>query len=126
VPAPPDAAGARVAELVAVLSYPADLGLGQPMKHCMRQTVIALRLADHPAAACIFVEHGLAHDERTQRLQRRLERVQRVVFDGCHLTRRIADLVTSAGFTITDLDTFYAQGSPKFAAAMSFGVTRSE
>ena len=28
------------------LSYAADLGLGQPMEHCLRQTVIALRLAD--------------------------------------------------------------------------------
>lgn len=37
----------RLAELVAVLSYGADLGLGQPMQHCLRQTVIALRLADH-------------------------------------------------------------------------------
>jgi putative nucleotidyltransferase with HDIG domain len=39
------AAGVRVAELVASLSYAADLGLGQPMEHCMRQTVIASRLA---------------------------------------------------------------------------------
>jgi HD-GYP domain-containing protein (c-di-GMP phosphodiesterase class II) len=31
---------------VATLSYAADLGLGQPMEHCMRQTVIALRLAN--------------------------------------------------------------------------------
>ena len=38
--------GVRVAELVATLSYAADLGLGQPMAHCMRQTMIALRLAD--------------------------------------------------------------------------------
>jgi HD-GYP domain-containing protein (c-di-GMP phosphodiesterase class II) len=28
------------------MSYAADLGLGQPMDHCMRQTVISLRLAD--------------------------------------------------------------------------------
>jgi HD-GYP domain-containing protein (c-di-GMP phosphodiesterase class II) len=41
-----DAVGVRIAELVATLSYAADLGLGQPMEHCMRQTVIALRLAD--------------------------------------------------------------------------------
>src|SRR3954454_13974662 len=38
--------GVRLAELVATLPYAADLGLGQPMAHCMRQTVIALRLAD--------------------------------------------------------------------------------
>src|SRR5207244_8498406 len=36
----------RIAEVVATLSYAADLGLGQPMAHCMRQTVIALRLAE--------------------------------------------------------------------------------
>ena len=39
-------ASVRIAELVATLSYAADLGLGQPMDHCLRQTVIALRLAD--------------------------------------------------------------------------------
>jgi HD-GYP domain-containing protein (c-di-GMP phosphodiesterase class II) len=37
--------GVRIAELVATLSYAADLGLGQPMAHCMRQTVVASRLA---------------------------------------------------------------------------------
>jgi len=41
-----DAGGVRIAELVATLSYAADLGLGQPMEHSLRQTVIALRLAD--------------------------------------------------------------------------------
>ncbi len=41
-----DAGGVRIAELVATLSYAADLGLNQPMEHCLRQTVIALRLAD--------------------------------------------------------------------------------
>ena len=37
--------GVRIAELVGTLSYAADLGLGQPMDHCLRQTVIAGRLA---------------------------------------------------------------------------------
>jgi HD-GYP domain-containing protein (c-di-GMP phosphodiesterase class II) len=41
----------KIAELVATLSYAADLGLGQPMEHCMRQTVIALRLADMAGAS---------------------------------------------------------------------------
>jgi len=47
----PEVGGVRIAELVATLSYAADLGLGQPMEHCMRQTVIALRLADLVAAS---------------------------------------------------------------------------
>jgi HD-GYP domain-containing protein (c-di-GMP phosphodiesterase class II) len=41
----PESGSVGIAELVATLSYAADLGLGQPMAHCMRQTVIALRLA---------------------------------------------------------------------------------
>ena len=36
----------RLAELVATLSLATDLGRGEPMEHCLRQTVIALRLAD--------------------------------------------------------------------------------
>jgi hypothetical protein len=39
-------AGVGIAALVATLSDAADLRLGQPMAHCRRQTVIALRLAD--------------------------------------------------------------------------------
>ncbi|HET6949790.1 MAG TPA: HD domain-containing phosphohydrolase [Acidimicrobiales bacterium] len=35
----------RLAELVATLSLVADLGLGQPMEHVLRQTRIAMRLA---------------------------------------------------------------------------------
>ena len=36
---------------MATLSYASDLGLGQPMAHCMRQTVVALRLADLAGAS---------------------------------------------------------------------------
>jgi HD-GYP domain-containing protein (c-di-GMP phosphodiesterase class II) len=37
---------ARLAELVAVVSLGTDLGLGQPMEHVLRQTLIALRMAE--------------------------------------------------------------------------------
>ena len=43
--------GVRIAELVGTLSYAADLGLGQPMEHCLRQTVIAGRLAELAGAS---------------------------------------------------------------------------
>jgi hypothetical protein len=46
MPIGPDGGGVRIAELVATLSYAADLGLGQLMEHCLGQTVIALWLAD--------------------------------------------------------------------------------
>src|SRR3954451_12759772 len=36
----------RLAELVATLSLGTDLGLGQPMAHIIRQTLIALRMSE--------------------------------------------------------------------------------
>jgi len=41
-----DRAHVRLAELVAALSLGVDLGFGQPMEHVLRQTLIALRLAE--------------------------------------------------------------------------------
>jgi HD-GYP domain-containing protein (c-di-GMP phosphodiesterase class II) len=37
----------RLAELVATLSLGTDLGMAQPMEHVLRQSLIALRLAEH-------------------------------------------------------------------------------
>ena len=37
----------RLSELVATISMGTDLGLGQPMEHVIRQTIIALRMAEH-------------------------------------------------------------------------------
>ena len=42
----PTGAKVRLAELIAMLSLGTDLGLGLPMEHVMRQSLIALRLAD--------------------------------------------------------------------------------
>ncbi|MBB2503696.1 HD domain-containing phosphohydrolase [Amycolatopsis echigonensis] len=44
------AAPVRLSELVATLSLVADLGMGRPMERVLRQTVIALRLADAAGA----------------------------------------------------------------------------
>jgi HD-GYP domain-containing protein (c-di-GMP phosphodiesterase class II)/DNA-binding CsgD family transcriptional regulator len=44
--APLSARRVRLAELVAMISLGTDLGMGQPMEHVMRQSLIALRLAE--------------------------------------------------------------------------------
>jgi ubiquinone/menaquinone biosynthesis C-methylase UbiE len=75
-----------------------------------------------PGGTLHFVEHGLAPDERVRRWQHRLEPVQKKVFGGCHLTRPVVDLLTAAGFTITDLDEFYEEGAPKVMGADSLGT----
>jgi putative nucleotidyltransferase with HDIG domain len=48
-------AGVKLAELLGVLSFGADLGMGQPMEHVLRQCFIALELAD---------QVGLGSDDR--------------------------------------------------------------
>src|ERR1700722_11329388 len=78
-----------------------------------------------PGGTLHFLEHGLAPDERVRRWQRRLEPVQYRLFGGCHLTRRIVDLLTDAGFTLREGDVFYEQGAPKFAGADSLGTAVS-
>lgn len=75
-----------------------------------------------PGGTLHFVEHGLAPDEKVRRWQHRLEPLQKRIFGGCHLTRDIADLLTDAGFVITEVDVFYERGAPKTLAADTLGI----
>ena len=78
-----------------------------------------------PGGRLHFVEHGLAPDEGVRRWQHRLEPVQKRVFGGCHVTRPVLELLTSAGFTISEVDVFYEDGAPKFLGADSLGIAES-
>lgn len=84
-----------------------------------------LRRVLKPGGSLHFIEHGLAPDERVRRWQRRLDPLQQLIAGGCHFTRPIVDLLTTAGFTVTELDVFYQRGAPKFATAESLGVAVS-
>jgi len=84
-----------------------------------------LRRVLKPGAALHFLDHGLAPDESVRRWQHRLDPLEQRLFGGCHLTRPIADLVTEAGFTITEIDVFYEKGAPKPWGAASLGVAVS-
>ncbi|TDU04830.1 methyltransferase family protein [Streptomyces sp. 846.5] len=78
-----------------------------------------------PGGALHFIEHGLAPDEQVRRWQHRLDPLEQRIFDGCHLTRPIIDLLTTAGFTIAELDVFYEKGAPKAMGADSLGIAVS-
>ena len=84
-----------------------------------------LRRVLKPGGTLHFVEHGLAPDENVRRWQHRLEPMQKRLFGGCHLTRPVVDLLTRAGFTITEVDVFYEEGAPKVMGADSLGTAVS-
>ena len=78
-----------------------------------------------PGGTLHFLEHGLAPDERVRRWQERLDPLEQRIAGGCHFTRPVIGLLTTAGFTIQELDVFYEKGAPKFAGADSLGIALS-
>ena len=58
----------------------------------------------------IFVEHGLSDDVRVRKWQNLLTPFWRRFTGGCHLNRKMDDLVRAAGFTIAELRTEYVPG----------------
>lgn len=67
-----------------------------------------------PGGALIFVEHGLSPDAGVRKWQNRLTPVWRLFTGGCHLNRKMDDLIRSAGFTIAELRTEYVPGPRAF------------
>jgi ubiquinone/menaquinone biosynthesis C-methylase UbiE len=58
----------------------------------------------------IFVEHGLAPDPAVVVWQDRLTPLWKRIGGGCHLNRRIDEIIKKAGFQIPDLTTSYLPG----------------
>lgn len=63
-----------------------------------------------PAGVLRFVEHGLSPLPRVRSWQRRLTPIWRRLAGGCHLDRKVDDLLREAGFEISELRTEYAPG----------------
>ncbi len=58
----------------------------------------------------LFLEHGRAADPGVADWQERITPLWKNITGGCHLNRKIDDLITAAGFRITELKTFYVRG----------------
>ena len=87
--------------------------------------LLEVRRVLRPGGSLHFLEHGYAPDESVARWQRRLEPLNKRMFGGCHLTRKIGDAVTAAGFDIVKLDQFYEKGAPKPMGALNLGTATS-
>jgi len=74
-----------------------------------------------PGGRFIFLEHGLSPDEGVSRWQNRLNGIQKLVGDGCHLNRDMRVIIRNAGFSTLDVDNFYLPDSPKILGYMYRG-----
>lgn len=63
-----------------------------------------------PGGTFRFAEHGRAPDEKVARWQDRLTPLQRRVAAGCHLNRRIGQLIEGSGLKLARMDTYYIAG----------------
>jgi SAM-dependent methyltransferase len=76
-----------------------------------------------PDGLLIFVEHGRAPEPKVVAWQDRLTPLWKRCAGGCHLNRKIDDLVRDGGFEIAELQTGYAKG-PRPMAFMYEGHAR--
>ena len=63
-----------------------------------------------PDGNLCFVEHGLSPEPSVERWQHRITPIWRRMAGGCHLDRKMDDLIRLAGFNLTDLQVEYAPG----------------
>jgi ubiquinone/menaquinone biosynthesis C-methylase UbiE len=63
-----------------------------------------------PSGRLIFVEHGRAPETAVAAWQDRLTPVWKRIAGGCHLNRKIDELIIGAGFQIPELKTSYLSG----------------
>jgi ubiquinone/menaquinone biosynthesis C-methylase UbiE len=72
--------------------------------------LVEMRRVLRPGGQLLFVEHGLAPEQKVRRWQHGLTPVWKRLAGGCHLDRPIRELVEQGGFEITHLDTGYMEG----------------
>jgi ubiquinone/menaquinone biosynthesis C-methylase UbiE len=72
----------------------------------LRQMKRVLRQSGH----LVFIEHGRSPDRGIAAWQDRMTPIWKPIGGGCHLNRKIDELITAAGFEIVELKTFYQPG----------------
>ncbi len=63
-----------------------------------------------PDGLLIFIEHGLAPDPKVAGWQNRMTPIWRRIGGGCHLNKKIDELIRRAGLQIRELKTSYLPG----------------
>ncbi|WP_088891713.1 class I SAM-dependent methyltransferase [Leptolyngbya ohadii] len=87
----------------------------------VEQAIAEIHRVLKPGGKFFFVEHGLSRDPNVQVWQNRLNPVQKVIADGCHLNRNIRQLVEQQ-FSSVAIEEFYGEGLPKFLGYLYKGT----
>ena len=76
-----------------------------------------------PEGQLCFLEHGRADTSATARWQDRWNPLNQFLFAGCNINRPIAEIIRTAGFEITQMNTYYRRG-PRLTSYVYRGVAR--
>jgi ubiquinone/menaquinone biosynthesis C-methylase UbiE len=87
--------------------------------------LMEMRRVLKPGGDLLFVEHGLSPEIRIARWQRWLTPCWKRIGGGCHLDRKMDDLIRAAGFPINAVETAYMKG-PKPWTFMYRGSAKND
>jgi ubiquinone/menaquinone biosynthesis C-methylase UbiE len=76
----------------------------------VEQALAEVRRVVRPGGRLHFLEHGRSPDAGVRAWQHRIEPVQKLLADGCHLTRDPVELVEAAGFEMERVESRYGRG----------------
>jgi ubiquinone/menaquinone biosynthesis C-methylase UbiE len=75
-----------------------------------------------PGGIFVFLEHGLSDTPKIQAWQHRLNPLQNIIGDGCHLNRDMDQLVRGAAFEMKSLKRFQLPLLPHFIGHCYQGI----
>jgi SAM-dependent methyltransferase len=87
--------------------------------------LIEMRRVLKPRGDLVFVEHGLSPESRVAAWEHRFTPCWKRIAGGCHLDRKMDDLIRAAGFRLRDVEARYMDG-PKLMTFMYQGQAMPE
>jgi len=75
-----------------------------------------------PGGKFVFLEHGLSPDKKVSCWQNRLNGIQKIFGEGCHLNRDMRKLIGDTGFSQLDIENYYFPNTPRFIGYMYRGI----
>jgi ubiquinone/menaquinone biosynthesis C-methylase UbiE len=77
-----------------------------------------------PGGKLLFLEHGLSPEPSVQKWQRRLNRLEMLLGDGCRLDRDMKALIAEQPFSSLEVEEFYLEKTPRTHGYLYRGSAR--